>query len=98
MVNGTKPLALRTHTKKLLAAAVLTALSGAAHGATQYWDINGPTANLGGTGTWDFTTGATGNFNDSTGTGARQDWANGNDAVFNGTATYTVTIQAGATI
>jgi fibronectin-binding autotransporter adhesin len=94
----TKSLALRTHTKKLLAAAVLTALSGAAHGATQYWDINGPTAGLGGTGTWDFTTGATGNFNDSTGTGPRQDWANTNDAVFNGTATYTVTIQSGATI
>jgi fibronectin-binding autotransporter adhesin len=61
------------------------------HGAQQYWDANGSTAGLGGAGTWSATTGGTGNWNDSSGTGARQDWADGNDALFNGTAGYTVT-------
>lgn len=63
------------------------------HAASQFWDANGATAGLGGTGNWSVTTGGTGNWNDSSGTGPQQDWVDGSDAVFNGTATYTTTIS-----
>ena len=77
----------------LVGAGLLTllAVASGAHAASQYFDANGSTAGLGGAGTWTATSGGTGNWNDSTGTGPRQDWADGNDAVFNGTATYVVT-------
>src|SRR3954469_8067618 len=73
--------------------AISLAVAPTVHAASQYWDANGNTAGLGGTGTWSVTTGGTGNWNDVTGTGPRQDWVDGSDAVFNGTATYTTTIS-----
>ena len=65
--------------------ATMSALASSASAqVTQYWDVNGSTAGLGGTGTWDV--GTTPSWNDSSGTGAPQTWTNGNDASFQGTA------------
>src|SRR5690349_15347212 len=56
---------------------------------TLYWDTNGATAGLGGSGTWDTTTA---NWTtDPTGASATQAWTAGADAVFDGTA-GTVTV------
>ena len=59
---------------------------------TLYWDTNGSTAGLGGTGTWNTT--ATNWTTDSTGSSATQAWVSGSDAVFAGTV-GTVTLGAG---
>ena len=51
---------------------------------TLFWDVNGSAAGLGGTGTWDLTRA---NWSTSPdGTGPRQAWVEGSDAVFDGTA------------
>ena len=49
-----------------------------------YWDVNGSLSGFGGTGTWDV--GITANWNDATGTAAPFVWADGNNAIFSGTA------------
>src|SRR3954451_10327475 len=82
-----------TYVVRAAAFAVVLTITPSMHAASQYWDANGSAAGLGGTGTWSVTTGGTGNWNDATGTGPRQDWVDGSDAVFNGTATYTTTIS-----
>ncbi len=55
-----------------------------------YWDTNGSTAGLGGTGVWD--SGNTANWNDSTGTGTPTAFVSTSAAVFGGTG-GTVTIS-----
>src|SRR3954454_4441248 len=82
-----------TYVVRAAAFAVVLTIAPSVHAASQYWDANGSAAGLGGTGNWSVTTGGTGNWNDSTGTGPQQDWVDGSDAVFNGTATYTTTIS-----
>jgi fibronectin-binding autotransporter adhesin len=57
-----------------------------------YWDTNGSSAGLGGTGNW---LGA-GNWNNSAGTGTAQSWTDGRDAFFDGTA-GTVTVDGPVT-
>src|SRR5689334_21825306 len=75
----------------------LVLLSGAriANAVTQYWDVNGATAGLGGSGTWDV--GTTPNWNVSTGTGTATVCTNGNDANFQGSGTNTVTLSGAIT-
>src|SRR5262249_48328410 len=70
-----------------IAAAMTLLLAQGPHlGATElYWDINGASAGLGGTGTWNT---STANWNNSSGTGTPLIWNNSapDDAVFQGTA------------
>jgi fibronectin-binding autotransporter adhesin len=65
-------------------------LGAVAQTATNYWDVNGVGAGLGGSGTWDTNTA---NWNDVSGTGTPYTWTNGAfEAVFGGTA-GTVTMR-----
>jgi autotransporter-associated beta strand protein len=50
-----------------------------------YWDVNGATTGLGGTGNWNLTA-SNKVWNDSTGTGTAVAWTDANNAVFAGTA------------
>lgn len=88
----------RTVCGALVAAATLAVAQGAS-AATQYWDLNGGTAGLGGAagGTWDL---SANNWSlDSTGASATSPWINANDAVFDGTAgTVNVDGTAGVTV
>src|SRR5688500_18204377 len=77
--------------------ATMSALATSAGAVTQFWDVNGSAAGFGGIGAWDV--GATSNWNDASGTGPPQTWANGNDATFQGTGgtvTFTGGVTAGA--
>jgi autotransporter-associated beta strand protein len=58
--------------------------------ATQYWDTSDTAGLQGGNGEWNLTTA---NWNDSTGSGTRTTWTNGNDAVFSVTG-GTVTLKS----
>ncbi len=72
--------------RKILAAFAFAATSlSVGYSQAQYWDTNGATSGLGGTGNWD---GSTANWNSSNGTGTATAWGNttSSSAIFSGTA------------